>query len=285
MGFYRQPNEWSCGPFALKHALVAIGQPADENAISRVAHPHWWSGTNEAKLARAARHFGCDLPLVRRTNAERARIALVRHEGNHLPAILCVDEWDHWITVVRHQRERFVILDSRHEPVLQVMEWPRLRNRWQYLEYRNDDEQPTPLYDMHPVKPRFRVPVKAMFSVKRARFLRRPENAGLAKHWDAYLEDLMQICKPRSGRTNNALSMGEFLRRHQDILVSRVVYWHGHIHRSGVVRVLRNFRFVAETYGLVIPETGTRRALVDLAILLAFWAVASGGVGTMYGSG
>jgi hypothetical protein len=74
-------------------------------------------------LARAARHFDCDLPLVRRTNEERARAALVRHMGNHLPALLCVDEWDHWITVVRHEQQRFVILDSRHEPVLQVVEW------------------------------------------------------------------------------------------------------------------------------------------------------------------
>lgn len=283
MGFYRQPNDWTCGPFALKHALVAIGQLADEQAIAKVAHPHWWAGTNEVKLARAARHFDCDLPLVRRTDEERARSTLVRYVDSHLPVLLCVDEWDHWITVVRHEQRRFVVLDSRHEPVLQVVEWRRLRERWEYLDYEEDDD-PTPLYDMHPVKPRFRAPVKAHFSVERAKFLRRPENAVLAKNWDAYLEDLLQICKPRSSRSNNVLSMGEFLRRHQDLLVSRVLYWHGHVDRDKVFRVLRNVRFVAETYGLIIPTSGARRALVDLSILLAFWAASNHGVGAMYSS-
>jgi hypothetical protein len=284
VGLYQQPNDWTCGPFALKHALVAIGQLADEQSIARVAHPHWWAGTNEVKLARAARHFDCDLPLIHHTDEERAHAALVRHLDNHLPVILCVDEWEHWVTVVRHEQERFVILDSSDEPVLQVLSWTQLRNRWRYLESEDDDARPVPVYDLHPIKPRFRVQARALFSVERAYFLRRPENASLAKYWDLYLEDLLQVCRPRTSRSTNVLSMGEFLRRNQDLLVSRVVYWHGHVARERVVRVLRNFRFVAETYGLVVPVSTSRRALVDLSILLAFWAAASYGLGEMYDS-
>lgn len=284
MGLYQQPNDWTCGPFALKHALVAIGQLADEQSIARVAHPHWWAGTNEVKLARAARHFDCDLPLIRRTDEERAYTALVRHVDNHLPVILCVDEWEHWITVVRHEQERFVILDSLDEPVLQVLPWAQLRKRWRYLDSEDTGAPPVPVYDLHPIKPRFRVPARALFSVERAYFLRRPENSSLAKYWDLYLEDLLQVCRPRSRRSSNVLSMGEFLRRNQDLLVSRVVYWHGYVERERVIRVLRNFRFVAETYGLVVPVSTARRALVDLSILLAFWAAASLGLGTMYDS-
>jgi hypothetical protein len=139
-------------------------------------------------------------------------------------------------------------------------------------------------YDLHPVRPKFRVNVKAKFSVERARFLRRAENADLAKHWDAYLGDLLEICRPRSSRSTDALSMGEFLRRHQELLISRLSYWHGSISRERIARILRNFRFVAETYALVIPTTVTRQALVDLSMLLAMWASASEGIGEMYGS-
>lgn len=285
MGFYRQANDWTCGPFALKHALVAIGYLTSEQAIARVAHPHWWAGTDEVKLARAARHFGCELPLVRHTDARRAHDALARFTSNQVPVPLCVDGWDHWITVVRHEHGRFVLLDSREEPVIQVLEWPTLRSRWEYLEYEDDPDNPTSLYDMHPVKPLSRVIVRANFSVERARHLRRPENAVLARHWNAYLEDLLQICRPRSGRSSNVLSVAEFLRRHQDMLISRVVYWHGDVERDHVIRVLQNFRFVAETYGLIIPAARMRRAIIDLAILLAFWAVASRGIGAMYGAG
>lgn len=281
MGLYKQPNDWTCGPFALKHALVTIGRLADEQVIASIANPHWWAGTNEVKLARAARHFDYELPMVRRTDEDRARRALVRYVDQQLPVIICVDQWDHWITVVRHERERFVLLDSRYEPVVQVTDWRRLRQRWQYID--EHEESGKPLYDMHPVRPRFRVQVRAQFSVERAQFLRRPTSAALAKHWDSYLGDLLQICQPR-GRRSRALSMAEFLRRHHTVLVSRVMYWHGHLEREQVLRVLRNFRFVAETYGLIVPESSARQALVDLAVLLALWAATNAGVDAMYGS-
>jgi len=76
-GFYPQPNEWTCGPFALKHALLALGRMVDVNQISSTARTHWWSGTNEIQLARAARAFECDLVLERRADAEQARKVLV----------------------------------------------------------------------------------------------------------------------------------------------------------------------------------------------------------------
>ena len=284
MGLYEQPNDWTCGPFALKHALVALGRLTDETAISQVAHPHWWAGTDEVKLARAARAFDCDLPFIRRSDPERAYATLARYIAQRLPVILCVDEWGHWITVVRHEDDRFVVIDSKSEPVLNVLSWPSLRNRWAYVEYDEWDE-PSTYFDLHPLKPRFRVTIKAQFSVERAHFLRRPENSDLALHWDSYLGDLLEICRPRSSRGTDALSMGEFLRRHQELLVSRVVYWHGDVLRDQVLRILRNFRFVAETYALIIPGASTRRALADLAILLALWAAAGHGVGAMYGSG
>ena len=132
--------------------------------------------------------------------------------------------------------------------------------------------------------PRFRTSVKADFSVDRVKFLRRPENRRLARHWNEYLEDLLVICKPPSVRIVSPLSMGEFLRRHQELLLTRVVYWHGDISRDEVGRVLRDMRFVSETYGLVIPASMSRRALADLAILVSIWACSQRGVDSMFGS-
>src|SRR5512139_1166289 len=132
------------------------------------------------------------------------------------------------------------------------------------------------------VTPRFRTTVKADFSVERVKFLRRPENRRLARHWNEYLEDLLEICKPPSVRIAEPLSMGEFLRRHQELLLTRVVYWHGDVNRDEVSRILRDLRFVSETYGLVIPASMSRRALADLAILVSLWACADRGVEGMF---
>jgi hypothetical protein len=134
------------------------------------------------------------------------------------------------------------------------------------------------------VTPRFRTSVRGDFSVERVKFLRRPENRRLARHWNEYLEDLLEICKPPTHRIAEPLSMGEFLRRHQELLLTRVVYWHGDVNRDEVSRVLRDLRFVSETYGLVIPASMSRRALADLAILISLWASADRGVNAMFGA-
>ena len=283
-GFYPQPNDFTCGPFALKHALVALGLAVEANEIAATAKTHWWSGTDEIRLARAAREFQCDLVLERRADAEAARKLLVQLLREGTPVLLCVEEWTHWVTVVRAEDRRFVVIDSTDDPVLSVKTWPQLRNWWRFRDVKHDKAEPPVLYDLMAVVPRFRNAVKADFSIERVKHLRRPENRELARHWNEYLEDLLEICRPPSGRISEALSMAEFLRRHQEILVSRVVYWHGEVAREEVMRVLRNLRFVSETYGLVIPPSASRRAVADLAILVTLWACASRGVDGMYGT-
>ena len=62
------------------------------------------------------------------------------------------------------------------------------------------------------------------------------------------------------------------------------MYWHGDVSRDEVTRVLRDLRFVSETYGLVIPASMSRRALADLAILISLWACADRGIDGMFGS-
>ena len=226
-----------------------------------------------------------DLVLERRRDPEEARKLLVRLLREQIPVLLCVEEWTHWITIVGYQDRRFVMIDSTDEPVMSVATWPQIRNKWRYHDFEYDKVQPPVLYDLMAVIPRSRSQaVKADFSVERVKYLRRPENQQLALHWNEYVEDLMAICKP-SVRIVEALSMAEFLRRHQELLVTRAQYWHGDVARDDIVRLLRNMRFVSETYGLVVPAATTRRALTDLAIVVTLWACAARGVDEMIGLG
>ena len=97
MGLYPQPNNWQCGPFALKHSLIMLGRIVDERRISRIAGAHWWNGADEFKLGRAARAYDCELKLVRRKTPLRAKRELLRSLRKGHPALLCVDQWNHWI--------------------------------------------------------------------------------------------------------------------------------------------------------------------------------------------
>lgn len=283
-GFYPQPNEWTCGPVALKHALLALGRTVDVVRLRDTAKTHWWSGTNEVQMTRAARAVGCDLVLHRRTDPESARKMLVSHLRARTPVLLCVEEWSHWVTVFRVEDGRFVVADSTDDPPLSLRTWSQMWRWWRYREPATEGAPSRTLYDLMAVVPHVQTRVRADLSVRRVRYLRRPENRGLAHHWDEYLQDLLQICRPRASVMASPVSMGEFLRRHQRLLIERVVHWHGEIAQDDVRKLLRWLRFVSETYKLVIPAGMTRRALADLAVLAALYACARHGVDGMFGA-
>ena len=285
MGLYPQPNKWQCGPFALKHALVMLGKIVNEKEVSRIAGAHWWGGADEIKLARAAKAYDCELKLIRRKSPLRARRELLHSLKKGYPALLCVDDWNHWITVVGAERGKFIYVDSREEPVVCVDIWASLKNRWGYNQLDEDDPTQTEtLFDLHPVVPKFRARTKARFSLKQARYLRRPENRAFATHWDEYFNDLLHICHPRGRKSEKVFPLGELLRRHGTMIRSQIAFWHGAVKDSKVEKMLKNLQFVADTYGLVIRKEDEKRAIVAITTNITLWAASRFGVDEVYGS-
>jgi hypothetical protein len=285
MGLYPQPNKYQCGPFALKYSLIMLGKFVDENKVARIAGTHWWTGTDEIKLSRAAHAYDCDLRIIRRTRSLRAKQELLLTLKKGYPAILCVDGWEHWITVVGAEKGKFIYIDSSEAPVVCVETWLGLKKRWIYREKDPDDPTETKaLYDLHVLIPRFRVRTKARISLKRARHLRRPENREFATHWDEYFTDLIQICTPRDPRSEHVFPMGELLRRHGAMITDQVAFWHGRVQKYQIRRLLRNMRFVADTYDLVVREEDEKRAITAITALVTLWASSRLGVGEVYGN-
>ncbi len=283
MGIYPQPNLWQCGPFALKHALLVHGILVNEREISRSAGSHWWNGTDEVQLARVARRYGSRLEMVRKLDADLARRALVSYLRRGIPALLCVYEWTHWVTAVKEEKGQFILLDSRNPAVVAIATWPQLKHMWVYHEPDEYDADTVhTFYDLHPVIPRGRVATRARFSLARARYLRRKANRNFAQLWDVYVNDLLAICKPRTPRSTKVLSMGEFFRRHEAMLLDQVDYWHGGVQRSAAKRILANMHFVADTYGLVIQVEAEKRAIAGISVLLGLWAAGEYGVNGLY---
>lgn len=274
MGFAPQPNMWQCGPFALKHALLHLGVFAEEKRLSRLAGTNRERGTNEDQLARAARKFRCDLKVTRHRNPDRARRALVSYLKRGLPVILCVDNWRHWITVVKVERGRFIALDSEKRTVLTTLLWGRLRNRWVFRDVEEEREDGTvPVYfDLHAVIPRFRVRTRPDISIARARYLRQPKNRELSRMWEHYVGDLMALAHRRTPLSEKVISMGTFLNRHQAMIIGEVSRLHPGIDRRGARKVLDRLHFVADTHGLVIRHGEEKRAIAGFATLLAVWA-------------
>ncbi len=282
MGFDPQSNLWQCGPYALKHALIMLGVLVDERRISAIAGTDE-SGTDERQLARASRRFGCELRESRSTDPDEARRHLSEYLHRGIPCLICVHHWRHWVAIVKEQRGRFILLDSEDDAVLTIVTWRQLSQMWVYHAKGRGIRTPADtIFDLYAVVPRFRVQLRARFSLSRARFLRRPENRQLARGWDEYLQDLLEVCKPRTPLSENVISLGEFLRRHEGTIVDQVAFWHGKTARRALVKVLENMRFVADTYGLVIHHDDEKRSIAGLTAILTLWAVSRYGVGPVY---
>ncbi|MBM4169667.1 MAG: hypothetical protein FJ215_11025 [Ignavibacteria bacterium] len=283
MGIYPQPNDWQCGPFALKHALIMHGILVNENEISRRAGTHWWNGTDEIKLGRAARAYDCELQMVRKYDPEKARRELTSYLRRGIPSLLCIQDWSHWVTVVKEEKGQFILLDSQEPAVVKIATWGQLKHMWVFKQQDEYDEEAIhKFYDFHPVIPLFRVKTKARFSLARARYLRRSANQSFAQLWDEFVEDLLKICKPRTALSENVISLGEFFRRHELMILDQVEYWHGNIDRRAAEKILDNMHVVADTYGLVIHEEDVKRAIAGIASILTLWASSEFGVDPVY---
>jgi hypothetical protein len=285
MGFRTQPKKWQCGPYALMHALIILGVLVDEKEVLYLTETDS-TGTDEMQLGRAARKLGCRLGAIRRYDPDKARKVLIRHLKRGIPCLICVHGWEHWVTAVKEERGKFILLDSEDDPVLSIVTWKELARSWVYRRRKSeiDDSKPATVYDLHPLLPEFRVRVRARFSMARARLLRRPENQDLAYRWDEYLSDLLVLCRPATKLDADVISFREFARRYGEMVLDQVAYWHGAISRPQAAKVLRNMRFVATTHGLVIPYSEVRRAIAGLTAILTLWASGKYGVSLIYGA-
>ena len=239
MGFQTQPNEWQCGPFALKHALLTLGIVADEGVLTRVSGATE-EGADERDLARAAARYGCAMTWQRVHTAEEARQRLLAHLRTPTPVLLCVDQWSHWVTAAAMEGDTVVLLDSRERSVFQTVRWPVLEAR---LAYRRGRARVC--YDLHPVVSERPVP-RARFSIPRVDFLLSAEHRDLGRAWGAYLAALLPVSQIPGAQTAWTLAIGDRLREHAAALLTglptrQVLRSHRHLSHAA---------FVADTHAL-----------------------------------
>lgn len=263
--------------------MAILGVFVDEKELSRRAGSTR-NGTDEKMLKRAAKSYKCELLEVRKYDEDAAYKAITGYLAKNIPCLICINQWAHWVTIVGFdaRRARFVVIDSEKNPVVRLPSWNELKRRWPYNEHDKDGALQQ-FYDFYPLKAKFRVRTKANFSLQRAQVLRRQGNANFVAHFDEYVTDMLDIARPEHPSVNRGISMAEFLRRHRKMLVDTVSYWNDSVSQAKLKRVLSNLQFVAETYGLIVPEEEEKRTIAALAALLTTWATSHEPVEALYG--
>ena len=213
MPLYGQPNQWQCGPFALKHALLIQGVRAHEDTLARIAGSTEELGTDEHQLARAAAHHGAHLIITRRRTATATRRTLIRWLREQ-PVLLCVDQWDHWVAAVGCDDERVVTLDSHYDTVLRVDPWETVLRR---VLYRKPWRLPIGAwswYDLHAVRVRTPEWIRFRFTPAGADRL---IAANLLTTWEDHLRCLRPLVTPAA-----ATRLAEALRAARPTLAAEL---------------------------------------------------------------
>jgi hypothetical protein len=260
-GFYPQPNDWLCGPFALKHALWLLGIQADERRIAKDAGTDR-TGTDEAELARAAEKHECDLLTVRLRDPESASRELDAYLAQRTPVLLCIEQWDHWVVAAHEDDGLFVVVDSRVPALFRLLPWELLQDLLVYREGRGTRR----IYDLHPLMPRNRASLTPTLTLDRARFLREWENLHVVREWHAFLADVLEAFGRHTD--GEGLSPGLFFGRHEPALLDAVAASNDAPKRSEARRVLRALRFLADTYGITAPAQGSEAVIERLTAVL-----------------
>jgi ABC-type bacteriocin/lantibiotic exporter with double-glycine peptidase domain len=111
-----QPKDSSwCGPAALRNALYAMGRSVSMAHIAKLAHTSR-EGTGERQIIRVIKALGYVAEEFSSDNDRHAKQWLVSHATLGVPLILCVDNWDHWVTVAGNFGRRVWLYDSENSP-------------------------------------------------------------------------------------------------------------------------------------------------------------------------
>ncbi len=255
-----------------------LGIFKDEDQIGIIAGSTWWAGTDEIGLSRAARRFKCRMKHFQSSNPNDARRMLVSELKKGYPCILSVDNWEHWCTVVSYQKGKFVVIDSEPDKVITIYTSSQLVRKWRYKEKGTGIIS----YDGYALIPKFKVHTRAKFTPEKAKYIMYDKNDDLAKKWDQYTNDLINVCRPRTKLSYKIITFSEFLRRNQINLVKRVANWHGEPTYSELKKILANMKFVAEIYDLVIPENEEKKAAIDISSIMMMYSCGKYGMDPIY---
>jgi hypothetical protein len=265
MGIYDQPNSWQCGPFALKHGLLAYGIFAHEDVLAQIAGSTEALGTDEKQLEHAAQTQGCRLLLERYHWAHLARRVLARHLAKRIPVLLCVDTWDHWVTAVAADREHVVVLDSRYETVIRLEPWRPLMRRLAFRKRRRWGWRQT-VYDLHPLVTRGETGLRLELTTERAHRLLAGD-AAFRRTWDEQARRLLPFAA-QNGRRGTAVRLDRWLADDRTRILAHVATRRDRRLEPEAGAALDHLMFAAELFDIRTDPERYGHLVADIAAML-----------------
>ena len=118
MSKYQQKSFW-CGPASIQNALRAKGYRVGQGRIADLANTGE-DGTDEDGVMSAIRALGYEAVEFGTNHKSEAITWVNKASRDGMPALLCVDNWGHWVCVGGNCGDRLWVIDSIKSPLNQA---------------------------------------------------------------------------------------------------------------------------------------------------------------------
>lgn len=127
-----QTNGYSCGPAAVQNALLVHHRRVSQRSLRALCETNEVEGTDEQGVLRALLAYGYAPDEWSGDVARDAERWLLASLIAGRPVVLCVDRWEHWVTLIGAVGRQVVLYDpARGVERLRVLRWSDLRKRWE----------------------------------------------------------------------------------------------------------------------------------------------------------
>lgn len=116
---------------SIANALEVLGIRRSQREIARLCDVSPEAGCNETEMKRALLANGVQVDEWTSNNNHVSDEWLYLHVGNRGPVILCVDDDDHWVTVIGHcGGEWYILFDPSRNQGVEIHTGRSLCQRW-----------------------------------------------------------------------------------------------------------------------------------------------------------
>lgn len=119
----------SCARFALRHALLCLGIPTTEDALTDALGVGRFAGAlgiGEEPIIKGIRSFDCEAVELEDDFASRTRQVISELIQEGTPCVISVDDAEHWAVVVGRNGSDFIWIDSADDELVGTCTWAEL---------------------------------------------------------------------------------------------------------------------------------------------------------------
>ena len=302
VGFLDQPDDGSCGVYALAHLMNLLGSPSyiDDaelytnfrsksdsfkkhfNIYDAIFNYKWTKtkilsgyGVKENGMISAVKKLGWKPTPFKTLSEIEAQEFMEQKLRTNSPILLKVNysktfnDGGHWFVCGGINKDKYIIIDSEsiasNKGILSLYSWEDLyrRNTWY------NDEGKYFQFNAISVESNNGINLMPRLS-KHLGILQK--NLTLQYWWGLYLSDLVDIFEVKQ-KAKNPYSAEDFFNKYSVIIKENVSYWIDEFETTSIIQELNNYRVVAMAYNMSFEQEKLEQVLVGFTTAL---------IGTLY---